>query len=140
LNGRPQGRLSPADRIRARREFQRAQREGLKVVAEHFVFLVSRSPQPTSVRLGVTASRRVGGSVQRNRAKRLVREAFRATRDLWSPGLDVVVIVRGPLGDLGLEATTQEWRAAAVPLRRRQRQLEGTTASPPSTPPEARGS
>lgn len=43
-------------------------------------------------RMTVVASRRVGGAVQRNRAKRLLREAAR-TRS-WRAGLDVVLIAR----------------------------------------------
>jgi ribonuclease P protein component len=60
-------------------------------------------------RLGIVASRRVGTAVIRNRAKRLVREAFRATRHLFMPGIDVVVIVRRPLEGMKLENVRTEW-------------------------------
>ena len=49
-------------------------------------FRTRRSGTPAPARLGITASRRVGGAVVRNRAKRLVREAFRATPELWFSG------------------------------------------------------
>jgi ribonuclease P protein component len=68
--------------------------------------------------LGITASRKVGNAVHRNRAKRLVREAFRATRDLWWPGLDVVVLVKSDLGNLKLEQVVEEWRGASGSLTR----------------------
>ena len=54
-----------------------------------------QGPGRTSeTRLGITASRKVGGAVERNRAKRLVREFFRLHREMLQPGSDIVVIVR----------------------------------------------
>jgi ribonuclease P protein component len=123
------GRLSPASRIRKRAEFRRAQAQAVRVVTRHFVFLLhmhaaaeaTASPERSrraATRLGITASRKVGNAVNRNRAKRLVREAFRATRDLWWPGLDVVVLVKTNLGDMKLDQVVDEWRGAGSSLRR----------------------
>jgi ribonuclease P protein component len=56
--------------------------------------------------------------VHRNRAKRLVRAAFRATRDLWWPGLDVVVLVKTGLDDMKLDQVVEEWRGAQGALER----------------------
>lgn len=64
-------------------------------------------------RLGITATRRVGNAAVRNRAKRLVREAFRATRDLWPDGIDLVVIVRWMEPSVNLAMVEREWRGAA---------------------------
>ena len=61
----------------------------------------------------------MGNAVTRNRIKRVVREAFRATRELWPPGFDVVVIVRWPEPGLGLDAVVAEWRAAASQIAKR---------------------
>jgi ribonuclease P protein component len=44
-----------------------------------------------STRLGITATRRVGGAVHRNRFKRVLRELFRLHRDALGEGLDIVV-------------------------------------------------
>jgi ribonuclease P protein component len=45
----------------------------------------------SETRLGLTVGRRYGGAVQRNRAKRVLREAFRLSRHDLPPGLDLVV-------------------------------------------------
>ncbi len=88
----------------------------------HFVLALSTSLANAATaepRLGITASRRVGNAVARNRIKRVVREAFRATRDLWPRGCDVVVIVRWAEPGLGLDAVVSEWRGAAAQIAKR---------------------
>ena len=45
-------------------------------------------------RLGLSVSRKLGGAVVRNRWKRLLREAFRLSREQLPPGVDLVVIPR----------------------------------------------
>ena len=51
-------------------------------------------------RLGIAATRKLGGAVQRNRAKRLIREVFR--RNKIAPGFDVVVVPKRDLLDASL--------------------------------------
>jgi ribonuclease P protein component len=86
--------------------------------------------------LGVTASRRVGNSVVRSRAKRLVREAFRATRELWPQGVDLVVIVKRAPGDSKLESVVSEWNAARPQIERRLRTLLGAAPNAQKARPE----
>lgn len=51
--------------------------------------------------MAVVASRKVGGAVARNRAKRLIREAARTIA--WRPGTDLVVVARMPCVESRLE-------------------------------------
>jgi ribonuclease P protein component len=60
-------------------------------------------------RLGIAATRKLGGAVVRNRAKRLIREVFR--RNKLAPGFDVVVIPKRELLDASLTAVEADYRA-----------------------------
>lgn len=100
-------------------------KEGRRVVTRHFVLFLVVHPEPappaselTQARLGITIARKQGGAVVRNRHKRVIREAFRASRALWSAEIDVVVLVRAPLGDAGLAEVVNEWRGAAPAIAR----------------------
>ena len=73
-------------------------------------------------RLGVVASKKLGGAVVRNRAKRRVREIFRlgqATRDLAPKSLDIVVIPKRELAETPFDTLQHEFDAALSTLRRR---------------------
>jgi ribonuclease P protein component len=124
--------------VQKRAEFERIQQSGERVDTRHFVLILAAQPKPREARLGITASRRVGNAVVRNRAKRLVREAFRATPELWPDGVDLVVIVRKPLGELRLAAVLSEWRGAARTVGRRLEKLS-RLAPEPDGPKTGRG-
>lgn len=117
----PRGPFPASARVRKRREYQRIQSRGQRLSLQHFVLIVAarEAGDTRGPRLGITASRKIGGAAVRNRAKRLVREAFRATRDLFPPDIDVVVIVRTPLGALRLADVVAELRSAQEALSRR---------------------
>ncbi|HEX3699467.1 MAG TPA: ribonuclease P protein component [Phenylobacterium sp.] len=69
------------------------------------------------VRVGFTATRRVGGSVVRNRAKRRMREAARRLLpELASPGFDYVFIARGGLAARPWERLLDDVKSALIRL------------------------
>ena len=85
--------LPHPNRLKKKWEFQRAYKKGKKYWDAYFVIYVYHS-QLGQTRLGVTASKKVGKSVQRNRVKRLIREAFRMLKLELLPNYDIVVVGR----------------------------------------------
>lgn len=81
------------ERLKKSWEFLRAYKKGKKCWDAYFVVYVYRT-QLTQPRLGITASKKVGNSVQRNRVKRLIREAFRKLKFELLPQCDIVVVGR----------------------------------------------
>jgi len=87
---------SPARRGRLSRsaEFERVYRHGRSLANRHLVLYSFPNPSVTRPRLGLSVSRKVGGAVERNRLKRLLREAFDAAETGLNGGQDLVVVAR----------------------------------------------
>ena len=105
----------PQDRLRARGDFLRVQKDGRRVHTPHFVIILLASEQ---LRLGVTVTRKVAGSVGRNRIKRVVREAFRLNRQLFPEKTDVVMVARAGADGLDYGAVRGEIVQASEAMRR----------------------
>jgi ribonuclease P protein component len=71
--------------------------------------------QRSVTRLGVAATRKLGGAVRRNRAKRLIREVFR--RNKVAPGFDVVVVPKRELLEASLTTLEAEFRRSLARAR-----------------------
>ena len=83
-------------------EFERVYREGRSHASRHLVvYAFPRSEGDDSEpRLGVSVGRKLGGAVERNRMKRLLREAFWAGAEDLREGHDFVIVARPPAREL----------------------------------------
>ena len=100
-------RFRPSERIRRRAEFQKIYEQGAKVHGRYGTLFILAN-QRSEGRLGIAATKKLGGSVQRNRAKRLIREVFRHNK--LAPGFDLVVVPKRDAIDAGLTALETDYR------------------------------
>lgn len=93
-------------RLRKRAEFLSVSSRGRKIYTPDFIIVKAYSELSWS-RIGVTVSRKVGNSVNRNRIKRLIREFFRNNRELFLSA-DYNIIARSGAVNLGFDGVCQE--------------------------------
>jgi ribonuclease P protein component len=83
-----------AGRLSRSAEFDRVYRHGRSLGNRYLVLYCFPRAGEQESRLGLSVSRKVGGAVDRNRVKRLLREAFGAEAQALAPGHDVVIVAR----------------------------------------------
>ena len=84
-----------ARRIRSSADFDAAFARGRRVSGNDALLVVKRN-EGALTRLGISVGRKFGNSPERNRAKRLLREAFRLERPCLPEGFDLVIVPRRP--------------------------------------------
>jgi ribonuclease P protein component len=96
-------------------EFDRVYRDGSSHATRYLVlysFPRNNEEVDADIRLGVSVSRKVGGSVERNKVKRTLREAFWELADRLPAGHDFVAVARPEIGGLIEKEGTAAVRAS----------------------------
>ena len=81
-------------RLRKRCEFEYLKKHGKRIQNNLYIINYAHNPSMNASRLGITATKKTGNAVVRNRIKRLVRETFRKNRHILIHKYDMNVIAK----------------------------------------------
>ena len=78
-------------------------------LADSYLVLYARKNRSAYNRVGITASKKLGHAVVRNRVRRRLREIYRLNEEKFSPGWDIVVVARSRAVDAPFAALTRSY-------------------------------
>ncbi len=107
-------RFRPEQHLRRQSDFRAIREQGRRLHCGAFtLWYLPREPATTVRRVGVVASTAaVGPAVQRNRAKRRLREVFRHHQGAVPPGFDLLLVARNTLNRLAYAEIEQKFTDA----------------------------
>ncbi|NLY82112.1 MAG: ribonuclease P protein component [Clostridiales bacterium] len=97
--------------LRNQKDFSAVYRYG-KSKSDRFLVLLYKKNNLSYNRIAFLASKKVGNSVRRSRARRLMREAYRLTEIKITEGYDIVIVARKTINDVKCMEVEKSLRSA----------------------------
>ena len=91
--------MSKIIKLKENYAFRRAYKKGKSFVSPFFVIYIVKNRRG-GIHLGITAGKKIGGAVKRNRAKRVITAAFRECLPEIHEGYDFVIVARTRILDI----------------------------------------
>lgn len=82
--------------LKNNKDFLIAYKKGKFIASKYIVIYVKNNGRSYN-RIGITASKKIGNAVCRNRCKRLIRQAYRESEINLPVGIDIVIVARKAL-------------------------------------------
>ena len=105
-------RLGRASRLAQSRDFARIRQQCERLAHGCLIANWNRLPDGTSPKLGVVTSKRIGGAVERSRARRLLRETFRHHQHEFAQPVELVLVARNSIAGKKLADVEKDFLAA----------------------------
>ena len=105
-------RLERQSRLGHNRDFTRVRQQGQRLAQGCLIANWNRLPAGSPPRLGVVTSRKIGGAVERSRARRLLRESFRQHQHEFSQPVELVLVARNSIAGKKFADVERDFLAA----------------------------
>ncbi len=105
-------RLSRASRLAQSRDFARVRQQGERLAQGCLIANWNKLPDGGAPKLGVVTSRKIGGSVERSRARRLLRETFRQHQHEFAQPVELVLVARNSIAGKNFAGVEKDFLTA----------------------------
>ena len=105
-------RLGRTSRLAQSRDFARIRQQGDRLVLGCLIANWNKLPDGTPSRLGVVTSKKIGGAVERSRARRLLRETFRRHQHELAQPVELVLVARNSIAGKNFAGVEKDFLAA----------------------------
>lgn len=105
-------RLNRASRLAHNRDFARVRQQGERLALGCLIANWNRLPDGGTPKVGVVTSRKIGGAVERSRARRLLRESFRRHQHEFLQPVELVLVARNSIAGKNYAGVERDFLAA----------------------------
>jgi len=99
-------------RLPQSRDFARVRQQGRRLTLGCLIANWNPLPDGSTPRLGVVTSKKIGGAVVRNRARRLLRESFRLHQHEFTQPVEIVLVARNSIAGKSFADVEKDYLAA----------------------------
>ena len=105
-------RLGRGLRLGQNRDFARVRQQGERLALGCLIANWHRLPEGAAPKLGVVTSRKIGGAIERSRARRLLRESFRQHQHELARPVELVLVARASIAGKSFAGVEKDFLAA----------------------------
>ena len=105
-------RLGRASRLAQSRDFARVRQQGERLAQGCLIANWNKLPDGGAPKLGVVTSKKIGGAVERSRARRLLRETFRRHQHEFAQPVELVLVARNSIAGKSFAGVERDFLAA----------------------------